>query len=80
MVDFDEGSLKVLSCGLCFLLSEIVGEVLQLGEGTMITEVAEKLYPHLLGWYPTTTAFDTAFDWIQASMTEVKWEESPQAE
>ena len=49
------------------------GEVIELGEGIMIAEVAEKIYPHLLRQDPATTAFDTALDWIQASMTEVKW-------
>ena len=47
-VESNEGLLKVLSCGLCFLPSEIVGGVLQLGEGTTIAEFVEKLYPHLL--------------------------------
>ena len=54
--------------------------MLQLGEGTTISEVAEKLYPHLLCQDPATTAFDTYLEWIHASMAEVKWEESPQAE
>ena len=45
----------------------------------MIVEVVEKLYPHLLRWDPSTTSFGTSFDWIQALMTEVKWEESPRA-
>ena len=44
-----------------------------MGEVTTIVEVAEKLYPHLLRWDPATTAFYTALDWIQASMTEIKW-------
>ena len=55
------------------------GGVLELGEGITIAEVAEKLYPHLLRLDPATTTFDTALDWIQDSMTEVKWEESPRA-
>ena len=46
----------------------------------MITDVAEKLYPHLLRRDQATTAINTALNWIQASMTEVKWEESPRAE
>ena len=48
---------------------------MELGEGITIAEVAGKLYPHLLHKNPVTTAFDTTLDWIQASMTEVKWEE-----
>ena len=63
-----------------FFILEMVGGVLELGEGITIYEVAEKLYPHLLHRYPVTTTFDTALKWIQASMTEVKWEEAPQAE
>ena len=45
------------------------GGVLQLGEVTMITDVAEKLYPHLLRRDQATTAINTALNWIQASMT-----------
>ena len=54
--------------------------MLELGEGITITEVAEKLYLHLLCWEPATTAFETSLDWIQASMTEVNCEESPRVE
>ena len=60
--------------------SEIVEGVLELVEGIAISEVAEKLYSHLLSRDPATTAFDTALDWIQASMTEDEWEESLRAE
>ena len=35
-VESDKGFLKVLSLGLCFLPSEIVGGVLELGEGIPI--------------------------------------------
>ena len=54
--------------------------MLELGKGITISEFVEKPYSHLLCWNPATTAFNTALDWIQASMTEVKWEESPRAE
>ena len=64
-VKSDKGSLKVLLRGLCFLPLEMVGGVLELGEGIMIAEVAEKLYPHLLCRDPATTAFNTSLDWIQ---------------
>ena len=54
--------------------------MLELGEGITIAKVVEELYPHLLRWDPATTSFDTSLNWIQASMTEVKWEESPRAD
>ena len=57
-----------------------MGGVLILVEGITISEVGEKLYLHLLHWDPATAAFDTALGWIQASMTEVKWEELPWAD
>ena len=50
----------------------MAGGRLELGEGIMIDEVAEKIYPHLLCRDPVTTAFDTNLIWIQASMMEFK--------
>ena len=76
-VDSDEDILKVLSHGLFLLPSYIVVVFLELGKGITISEVAEKLYPHLFRWEPVTTAFNTALGCIQASVTDVKWEESP---
>ena len=56
------------------------GGVMELVEGITISKVAEKLYLHLLRQDPAATAFDTALDWIQASMTEIKWAEAPRAD
>ena len=73
-VESDEDSRKILSRGLCFLPSEMVAAVLELGVGATIAEVASNLVPHLIRRVPVSSAFVTTLEWLQASMTEVKWE------
>ena len=69
----DDGSRQIRARGVCFLPSELVSGLCDLGEHPTIANIALQLFASALDLSIQNPLYVNVIDWVQATFTKVVW-------
>ena len=69
----DDGSHRIRAQGVCFLPSDLVGGLYDLGEHPTIAEVTPQLFASALALSIHNNLYGNVLNWVQATFTKVVW-------
>ena len=69
----DDGSRRIRARGVCFLPSELVSGLYDLGGHPTIADVSPQLFASALALSIKNTLYGNVLDWVQATFTKVVW-------
>ena len=75
--EVDDDSRRIRAKGTCFLPSELVVALYELGARPTITEVAPQLLARVIALGKDIPVYRNVLDWFQDSFTKVFWKKHP---